>query len=704
MKRGIWFIIAVIVPLVVFGQWSSNPMENLGIGAAAGDQAVPKMEATSDGGCYVSWFDSRSGAYCMYMQRLNSMGEAQWDDNGMLISSQPQMTWLVDYDLAVDSNDNAVVVFADIRSGGTNDLDIFAYKIAPDGSFLWGADGIGLSPAVNSDFEPAPKVAALTDGNFAFAWQKSGTTDNMCFQLVSADGVKLWGEDGLNFTPVTDHSYSAPDVVAGDAGSAIFLWKDSYGPIWAPTTELYTQKLDANGTPLWATPAVMVYNLGQMSAWTYPTILSDENGGAFFSWYDSPSLSDFTVRVGHVDNSGTLVFPLNGIEASTNSMDRLHMNPTITYVSSIDALYAFWVEENVNQSMYGVYGQRFSSAGDRLWGDGGMEYIGLQADQISFVNSGAADDGLYVSYFQDPTVNNAAVNAFHVDMNGMYIWSSTELSSATLGAKDDLLMVISSAGGALCSWDDGRNDIGDIYGQNVNADGSLGIGTTPQVTVTLTPYNPPIVIPATGGTFDFNIAVVNNEATTVNADVWTDVTLPNGGTYGPIINANFDLPGSFSGDRDRDQAVPENAPAGMYSYNAYVGVYPNSVWGQDSFDFEKLTTGDGIAVNGWTNSGESFDDWFTNVPEVLPSEFAIAAYPNPFNPTATLSFTLPTDQNVTLSVFDVSGRQVAQLVDGYRSAGSHEVTFDASNLASGIYIYQLVASNHTATGKMMLLK
>ncbi|MFH1733762.1 MAG: T9SS type A sorting domain-containing protein [bacterium] len=706
MKHTVWFLIAIMLPLGVFAQWSSNPMENLGIGVAAGDQVIPKMEAASDGGCYISWFDNRSGSYGMYMQRLNSLGEAQWAANGMLISSHPQMSWLVDYDLAVDLNDNAVVVFADIRSGGTNDLDVFAYKIDSDGNFVWGPDGIGLSAAVNSEFEPAPKVTATSDGNFVFVWQKSGATDNLCFQKVSADGVKLWGPDGFAISPATDHSLGAPDIVGADNDAAIVIWKDSFGPFWAPTTELYTQKISSTGDPLWSPVGVLIYNLGQISAWTYPMILSDENGGAFYTWHDSPSLSDFVVRVSHVNTNGALVFPLNGVEASINSFDRLHMNPTLSYISSSDDLYAFWTEENGGQSQYGVYGQRFSPAGDRLWGDGGMEFVGLQSEQISFVRSGATTDGLYVSYFQDPTVIEAAVNAFRIDLDGNLLWGPTLLSAATLGGKDDLLMVINSEGRAFCSWDDARNDNGDIFAQNVNLDGSLGNGTNPPVTVQLTPSNPPIVIPASGGSFDFNIELANTGSDPLTFDVWTMVTLPNSTEYGPIINVtDFNAPGNWIGDRDRTQVVPGNAPAGTYTYDAYIGDYPNTIWAEDHFQFEKTLTGNiGELPESWICWGDDFST-SEDLSGVTQVDFLlISAYPNPFNPSTVISFQQSAFRHVNLSVYDVSGRQVATLVDGWRSAGNHDVTVNASAWPSGVYFAKLQSGEIQQVQKLLLVK
>lgn len=80
-------------------------------------------------------------------------------------------------------------------------------------------------------------------------------------------------------------------------------------------------------------------------------------------------------------------------------------------------------------------------------------------------------------------------------------------------------------------------------------------------------------------------------------------------------------------------------------------------------------------------------------------------YPNPFNPATVISYTLNHTANVSLSVFDITGRKVATLVDGVEAAGEKQVSFNAASLSSGIYFYQLKTSNGvTLTRKMMLIK
>lgn len=91
--------------------------------------------------------------------------------------------------------------------------------------------------------------------------------------------------------------------------------------------------------------------------------------------------------------------------------------------------------------------------------------------------------------------------------------------------------------------------------------------------------------------------------------------------------------------------------------------------------------------------------------ENLPNEFELSQnYPNPFNPSTTIHFALPIDSHVTLKVYDMLGRVVASLVDGFESAGYHEVSFDGTKLSSGIYVYELTANNFVSVKKMVMLK
>jgi len=99
-----------------------------------------------------------------------------------------------------------------------------------------------------------------------------------------------------------------------------------------------------------------------------------------------------------------------------------------------------------------------------------------------------------------------------------------------------------------------------------------------------------------------------------------------------------------------------------------------------------------------------------NVEVISPAVFALEQnYPNPFNPSTTINFSLAADSKVSLSVFDVLGQEVANLISGNLAAGSHEINFNASNVNSGVYFYRIDATavdgtNFTSVKKMILTK
>jgi hypothetical protein len=225
----------------------------------------------------------------------------------------------------------------------------------------------------------------------------------------------------------------------------------------------------------------------------------------------------------------------------------------------------------------------------------------------------------------------------------------------------------------------------------------------PDLVLTVDPYGMPIVIPATGGSFEFNIEVVNNELEPVQFDLWTYATLPGGTQYGPILHRDgISLAAQWAIARSFTQNVPEYAPAGDYTYDTYIGFYPDEVWAEDHFDFSKgaVMTG-GSPVVDWdcreTGHGEQT--------EALPHTTALhSAHPNPFNPITVASYKLQVASFVNLAVYDVSGRKVAELVNGWREAGTHEVTFDATALAAGVYFCRIEAGDFSAVRKLVLMK
>ena len=137
-----------------------------------------------------------------------------------------------------------------------------------------------------------------------------------------------------------------------------------------------------------------------------------------------------------------------------------------------------------------------------------------------------------------------------------------------------------------------------------------------------------------------------------------------------------------------------------------MGNYPGGIWAEDHFEFSKSATGDGGGfVTNWNSGGESFDDLTGSATQVQPENIALlSVYPNPFNARTVTSLKLQVSSYVNLTVYDIAGREVAKLVDGYRSAGSHQVVFDGTDLSSGVYFVKLTAGGIAQTMKLLLVK
>ena len=145
-----------------------------------------------------------------------------------------------------------------------------------------------------------------------------------------------------------------------------------------------------------------------------------------------------------------------------------------------------------------------------------------------------------------------------------------------------------------------------------------------------------------------------------------------------------------------------------------VGTIPNSYggefWGFISdtpFTSVQLVGGSGTNQQNYTLDNMVYSDETAVSAPGARSELAsinVSVYPNPFNPRTTFSFEISEQEHVSLAVYDLAGRRVAALVEQVMSAGTHTINWDASRLASGMYVYRLESSSETVSGRVTLVK
>ena len=260
-----------------------------------------------------------------------------------------------------------------------------------------------------------------------------------------------------------------------------------------------------------------------------------------------------------------------------------------------------------------------------------------------------------------------------------------------------------------------------------------GIAITPNpspVSITLTPVNPPITIPAAGGPFEYTVSVTNNTASVQTTQVWSMITLPTGEDVGPTVGpVNLTLGPGETINGTQILTVPGRAPAGTYTYTFNVGTFPTItdaiIDATDSFNFTKavgptlgkVASGDAsdwVVLNAETGKPVNQADWGDAVTvektAVVPDEFVLEQnHPNPFNPSTTITFGIPEASEVTLAIYNLRGQLIQTLYSGVIAAGQHSVVWNGNDsrgakVASGVYVYQLKSKDFVATKKLVFTK
>lgn len=227
------------------------------------------------------------------------------------------------------------------------------------------------------------------------------------------------------------------------------------------------------------------------------------------------------------------------------------------------------------------------------------------------------------------------------------------------------------------------------------------------IDITLTPENPPIIIPAGGGSFNYDIDIANTGAYPIEYDGWIEAILPGGAAHQVILREGLTIAAGSSINRQMTQYIPSHAPSGNYSFNGKVGEYPAIIYDEDGFNFEKLAgESSGSELDDWLSTGwEAIKEAPTEASAEVPQDFALFQNnPNPFNSETIIGFSIPETGRVSLKVYNLGGEMVATIIEGYLPQGGYHYGWKAENLSSGIYFYRLESQGLTSVRKMMLLK
>lgn len=473
MRFRTGFLVLVgLLAATASAQWPNSRSQSLIIADRTSEQVQPKIAPTADGGCYVSWFDNAAGGYDVYLQRLDRFGVEQWAHNGILIADRG-FSSTTDYDLDVDAGGNAILAFNDDRSGANQ---ITAQRVSPQGTLLWGANGVMCSSG--TAFKASPKIVELSDGSFAVGWSGQNIASMV---KVSAMGVVLGSQIDI---VETGRAILMDDMVASTDGA----WIAMYWRCWTTNSvtsakHLYSARFTSSGTQDWMTivygPLGAPYGAqgGSIQNGTFPPIHSDGAGGFVTAWYEISGPRRAYVQ--HIRVDGTQQFPTatpTGISVTGDMPGRIQVGASVAYDVANQAYYvAAWDTNDGAQNQNRVFVQKLDAQGNRLWGEAGLTVIPTNANQPSFVQALLACDGMQVFGFDSRSVTTGVVFGAGVSAVGTALWG---VASPSLPCEDDsgkARLAIARAGqGSLLVWTNGPSGSGDVWGQRVDDGGAVG--------------------------------------------------------------------------------------------------------------------------------------------------------------------------------------------------------------------------------------
>ncbi len=569
------------------------------------------------------------------------------------------------------TTDGGFIIAGYTNSMGAGGTDFYLVKTNSTGDTLWTRT---YGDSLNDYGRSAQQT---TDGGYIFVgYSNSSGAGSYDYYLVKTNSTgdttwtRTYGGTGVDYGMWVQQTSDGGYILAGAT--------DSYG---AGSRDFYLVKTDSIGDTLWTRAYGGVdleycYNVRQTSDGGYIA-------AGYTTSYGAGGRDFYLVKTNA--NGDTL---WTGIYGGADYDYGMGVQQTT------DGGYIFTGYTNsFGAGGYDFYLIKTDAAGDTLWT---RTYGGTETERPNEVQQTTDGGYIIVGYTNSYGLVFYDVYLIKTDANGDTLWTGMYG-----GIDHDYGMSIKQtadggyiAAGYTISYGAGGRDF-----YLIRLEGSA-------LTVTLTPQNPPIQIPAGGGNFVFDATIFNATDSAITFDAWTQVVLPTGQTYPRPLVLRTGLSISSGQTISRSgitQYIPNYAPSGNYTYKGKAGTYPDVVLSEDSFPFEKLA-GDAIPTH---NQGWACHGWFSDdaVLSSISTEFSLrSAYPNPFNPTTRIDFALTEAGLVKLSVYDVTGREVTRLAEGFYSAGTHQAEWNASALPSGIYFARLQAGNITQSCKLLLVK
>jgi hypothetical protein len=541
---------------------------------------------------------------------------------------------------------------------------LLATSLPPVARAQWQGGGVPVCNLARDQESPA--IVTSGGGGVIIAWQDARVGAPEIFaQRLDVGGVAQWEDNGISLTELSPAQY-APVAVADGTGGAIVAWLDDRNGF--SSRDVYVQRVNSSGILQWGADGLAVCT--SPTEQTALVMVADETGGVLIAWRDGRTGSTRTYAQ-RLNSAGTAAWVFDGIAITPNvsSSENICIAPDGTGGAIVG-----WVKP----IEWSIYAQRFDGTGVPQWGPGGGVLVyGAPGADPSMVSDNAG--GVIVAFHTYLTVNSHVV-VQRLDASGTMLWPGV---GREVGERAGVPVLISDgASGAVASWpqyppSDTLQVNADIFVQRITEEG-------------VTPWDVVVVSDAPGGQDRMTVAPDGTGGALI---AWQDTRHGEADIYA--------------------QRVTGSGAVDWIADGVALCIATNN---QEDPVIAAVGTGQGVVAWRDTRTNTNHDVYAQEAVEA-PTAVGMAASngwlgqnrPNPFNPTTTIRFALPSQNHVRLVIYDAEGGLVRTLVDEVRAEGLHEVVWDGRDgrgtvSSSGVYFYQLTAPGVIEARKMILLK
>ena len=390
---------------------------------------------------------------------IPGIAQAEWEPDGIRVPPSYMEQGII---RAIPAGTGYVIIVWEDYSLDP-DYNIYAQKYDRYGIAQWDPDGVPVCTETGK--QHYSEVVSDGSGGILVTWadQRSGDYD-IYAQRIDANGTPLWTVDGVVVCSFLEDQMES-DIISDGAGGAVIVWQDNWTVVaW----DIYAQRLDASGAVQWAAFGVPICEATDTQG--QPAITADGTGGAIIAWNDERSgVMDIYAQRIMIDGTGTVRWATDGVAICMASSWQQGPNPVPDLEGG-----AIIVWEDMRTGTGDIFAQRVDSLGAVQWVTDGVMVHQVETEyQTQDAITPDGSGGVIVTWSDRRNgVGNMDIFAQRIDQDGNWRWVYSGVPICTAAGDQGSPRIAPDAeGGYFITWKDGRYGSLDIYAQRLRDDG-----------------------------------------------------------------------------------------------------------------------------------------------------------------------------------------------------------------------------------------